>query len=247
MKHQPVIAWGLLLAALPALAEIQVAAPASDLDNYRSDTVSLQTDVQTLSVQLGGTGKPQPTCVPEGTRMLGLGRVTVVPAEGKDPEERALFKVVDAAQATTDCATPARLGQLVALQASALSTTKKRSGYSYGTLTVPYKYQLKGDRSLGGGATLGGYVGRRTETFGLSNQLVAFAGVTKVDVPVTDNGKSRTDQLFGLSYGVGLLSTVKGAFQLGLVVGADRVSKSANYANNGKPWVSLSLGFDFTN
>jgi hypothetical protein len=32
---------------------------------------------------------------------------------------------------------------------------------------------------------------------------------------------------------------------MGLVIGADRVSKSARYADNGKMWLAVSLGFDF--
>jgi hypothetical protein len=44
---------------------------------------------------------------------------------------------------------------------------------------------------------------------------------------------------------------VKDSFQLGLVLGWDRVGRSANFANNGKlwlaGWLAVSLGYAFSN
>jgi len=40
---------------------------------------------------------------------------------------------------------------------------------------------------------------------------------------------------------------VKGAFQMGVVVGADRVNKNAGYEDNGKTWLAVELGFAFSN
>jgi hypothetical protein len=46
---------------------------------------------------------------------------------------------------------------------------------------------------------------------------------------------------------VALLGTVKDTFQLGVVLGADRVNRNVRYVNNNKPWIAFSLGFDFSN
>ena len=61
------------------------------------------------------------------------------------------------------------------------------------------------------------------------------------------DGKPVTQELTGVSYGIGILGTVKQNFHMGLVLGADRVNKSSGYVNNGKPWLAASLGFNFSN
>lgn len=243
-------AWATAVAALMtthAMADVQVVSPKSDAQNYKGDAVSFSTDLTAKVIKLGSAATPADGCVAAGTELRGLGTVAVAVNGGKDAEQRPLFQVLKPGTSPDSACTPLVAGQLAALPETALSLMHRRAGWSFGTLAVPYKYQLRGDRSLGGGATLGGYVGRRFMATGLSNQWIVFAGLTKVDVPTTKDGKPATEQLAGLSYGVGFLSSIKDSFQLGLVIGADRVAKSANYANNGKAWASLSLGFDFYN
>jgi hypothetical protein len=243
--------WAAVIATMvtcTAMAEVQVVAPQSDAQNYKGDDVSFKADLTVKVVKLGSSEQPTSGCVAAGSQLRGLGTVAMAVNEGKDAEQRPLFQVVKVGvlDGGGDCQ-PLQAGQLVALPANVLSLMHRRAGWSFGTLAVPYKYQLRGDRSLSGGATLGGYVGRRFMATGLSNQLIVFAGLTKVDIPKVKDDEATTEQVAGLSYGVGMLSSIKDSFQLGLVVGADRVSKSAGYVNNGKPWVSLSLGFDFFN
>jgi hypothetical protein len=210
-------------------------------------------------------------CLPAKTELRGVGKATLK-IDGSDVEH-SVFRVVsvggdtalcraDLAKAnskTTDAVPGAvkpkatsnvvKEGMTVALPMTLLQRVPPdhRQGLAFGTLAVPYKYQVRGDRSTSGGATLGGYFGWR-ETFSNTElQFVGFAGATKVDVPKVDkDGKADgTQSLAGFSYGLGVLSTLKASFKLGLVFGQDRVSNSAGYVNNGKTWVSLSLGYAY--
>jgi len=115
---------------------------------------------------------------------------------------------------------------------------------------VPYKMQLKGDRGTSGSASLGGYLGFRQDRSGITGlalQYVFFAGAASIPVVQNVDGQAVSQDVTGLSYGVALLGTVKDTFQLGLVIGADRVNRNVKYANNNKPWLAFSLGFDFSN
>jgi hypothetical protein len=172
--------------------------------------------------------------------------------------QAAIQQAADALkQACNDVAVVA-MTDTVAIRAAVLKKTPpNRHGWAFGTLLVPFKYQLRGDRSTSGGATLGGYVGYRSALLGTSWQTIVFAGPTKVEVAVTTPAKAATattpaveaktdlQSLAGLSYGAGFLGSIKESFKWGLVFGADQVSRSANYVNNGKLWISLSLGYEF--
>lgn len=225
--------------------------------DYHGDTISFPVHQKAKVVLFGSTDMPKDGCLYAGTNMKGIGQAEVATGEKGQGASRSLFvvgenKPTEGAPSETDCPNPVASGSVVALDPQMLDIAHARSGWTYGTLVVPYKFQYSGDRSISGGATLGAYVGRRVNIpspWGLSSlsaQVVGFAGLTKVDVQSEAEGKSKTDQLAGISYGVGLLTTVKQAFQVGLVVGADRVAKSANYVNNGKTWISLSVGYAFS-
>jgi hypothetical protein len=230
-----------------ATAQVKYATPTSGDQNYLGDEVTYSTTVHVKSIRLG-TNQVEEVCVPAKVDLRGLGKAKLT--ENNKEFDRVLFSVGEvtdeAIKLCPDKAKVAKEGTVVAFDPDLLvSVPPRRTGWSYGTLVVPYKFQFKGDRSLSGGATLGGYLGYRVTRLGTTVQPIFFAGATKVDVPKLVDGKSTTEQLAGLSYGIGLLSNFKQAFQVGLVVGADRVSKGANYVNNGKPWVSLSLGYAF--
>lgn len=253
----------LSLAASAALAEIQVARPESDAANYRNDAVRFDVDLTVKKLRLGDDPVPKLACVPKGAKLYGLGKVLVNNTQpGKAPEERALFQVRSLGEApqggvkqpggcdaasTDDKDKPVAMGEVVALAPGTLDTHHERRGWTYGALAVPYKYQLRGNREQAGAAALGGYIGGRFWWSGVSNQLIGFVGLTKVDVPTIKDGKPTTDQIAGVSYGVGMLTTIKGTFQAGIVLGLDHVSKSAGYAYNDKPWISVSFGHTFTN
>ncbi len=231
----------------PAEVKYVTNAPSS-AQNFVGDSVKFNVPILGKQVVLGAnTGKV--VCLGAGSKLRGIGVASIKEA-GADPKEHAVFEI-DSLQAAAkpqcgdiDLAQP---GLAIAIDPDTLSNTPpNRHGWTYGTLIVPYKYQFGGDRSVSGGATLGGYMGYRTSLSGSSVAFITFAGPTKVDVAQMKDGKASTESLAGLSYGVGLLGTIKDGFKAGVVLGTDRVAKSAGYPNNGKPWISLSLGYDFT-
>lgn len=122
-----------------------------------------------------------------------------------------------------------------------------RYGLTYGGLVVPFKYHLDGAKEFAAGGTVAPYLGYRFDknSWGVGVKAVMFLGAAGVAVDQVVDGEKKSQTLAGLSYGLGVLGSVKGNFQFGLVMGADRVSKSANYAHNGKWWTSLAMGFDF--
>lgn len=231
----------------PNAPDVKYATPGADQADFLGDRINYDFALEAHKVQLGQDGgRKTPACIKAGTSLKGRGkvlqngepllafRVSAPPpggAGGCDPKLGALAE-----------------GDVVLIDPKVLQQLPpNRFGLSYGTLLVPYKYQIKGDKSLSGGASLGGYLGYREAFSGYSSRFVVFGGVTKVDVPKTSDGQTQIESVAGLSYGVGWLGTVKDSFQLGLVIGADRVGKSAAYVNNGKTWLALSLGFPFSN
>lgn len=261
MKHAHQLAFLVITIAGHAVcvqaAEVVVVEPASDAGLYTGDTIRLPAAVEGPAVVLGRSEAGEQRCVPARRSLKGVGRIGI---KGEDDKvvEHALFRVgrpekgdrpADCGKAADGKETLAEVGTLIAVDPDLLGRlSMRRSGWSFGTLGVPYKYQLRGDRSLSGGATLGGYLGRRVSLGDSMNlQAIVFVGATKVDVPVEKDGTPETQSMFGLSHGIGVLGSVKDGFKMGLVLGWDRVSRSADYANNGKPWVSVSLGYDFFN
>jgi hypothetical protein len=124
-----------------------------------------------------------------------------------------------------------------------------RYGLTYGALIVPFKYHIKGSKDFKGGSTVGPFLGYRFDgnDRGFGVKLVGFLGASTISAEQNLDGKPTTQTLAGFSYGLGAIGTVKGAFQMGLVFGADRVSRSAAYADNGKLWMAVSLGYSFSN
>ena len=62
---------------------------------------------------------------------------------------------------------------------------------------------------------------------GFEIQGVVFLGATTTSVNEAVDGKERSSNLTGATYGVGILGTVKETFQLGLVVGKDRFDRGS--------------------
>lgn len=121
-----------------------------------------------------------------------------------------------------------------------------RSGWTYGMLMVPFKYVISSDRGMRGASTVGGYMGwRQTPVLGMEYSYIGFVGATVISVHKTENGETKQTDNAGLSAGFGVITKVKGAFQVGGVIGWDMVSRDAGYAANYKPWVSLQIGYSF--
>jgi hypothetical protein len=250
-----------LMAALPALAAEPAkseekaaseekskntvkATTGSDAARFEGDVLHPRVELRGRVYRLGQGVKDDVKCVLAGSRLRGGGSVTV------EDGSLSLIAVEQAIAGQGSCGNDAvaNAGDLLAASPDTLgSALVDRRGWTYGTLIVPYKYQFRGDRSMSGGATVGGYFGWRQTAWATGLQYVVFGGATKVDVPKTNaDGAASTESLAGLSYGIGLLGTLKNDFKLGLVVGVDHVTKSTGYINNGKAWISLSLGIDFT-
>jgi hypothetical protein len=233
---------------------------ATDKDNFLGDRIDFYAALKAKQISLGGaqpTAMPGEVCVPPESWQRGIGKVTLK-VDGVDVEHD-VFVITKVGSTENFCESDqVTLGATIALPSKLLSSVPpNRYGWSFGTLFVPYKYQLRGDRSTSGGATLGGYVGYRATIKGTALQAIVFAGGTKVEVAKLTPGtpatattpavepKSELESLAGLSYGTGVVGAIKESFKWGLVFGFDRVSRSVSYVNNGKMWVSLSLGFEF--
>ena len=227
-----------------------IAAPASDRDNHRGDAFILQVATAARSFSFV-SGNSKPVCVPARAKLR----------RGKDIQQDgrtyASF-VVESTPANARCAllggvadmVDAKPGDLVTMAPGQFDVIPKdRHGLTYGTLLVPFKYHFRGSKNLSGGTSLGGYLGWRVDRarLGIAIQTVAFMGATMIEVTKSVDGQAKTENLAGLSAGLGFIGTVKDDFQLGIVLGWDRINKNTDYKDNGKPWLAVSLGFSFSN
>lgn len=234
-------------------ASVATVTPPSDRENYLSDRVKFQFATSVLVVNMTTQGDQKAAnaaCAPAFSTFKGIGKLKV------GTQDHPAFIVGYVAPDRDDrCKSSGlplvRVDDVVVVQQSLiLATPPDRYGLTFGTLIVPYKMQLKGDRGTSGGASVGGYLGFRQDRSGITGlalQYVFFAGGASISVVQNVDGQPVTQDVTGLTYGVALLGTVKDTFQLGVVIGADRVNRNVKYANNNKPWIALSLGFDFSN
>ena len=207
----------------------------NDAENYLGDRLRITVDAKVKRSDRLSDG-----CLVGGTTMKSFGTM---------PNDTSTLAVlVEKGSSRTECdgTTPVTntkpyYASIAELKASGLA----RTGVTYGALVVPFKYQLKGDNDFTGSATLGGYVGYRFETIrqiGLTATPIVFLGASNISVNEADDAAKN---VMGASFGFGIISTLKGAFQIGAVLGWDRVGKSAGYEYNGKPWLAIEIGFAF--
>lgn len=215
----------------------------NDSDNYQGDRISFEFDLHGLD-----TDPPDPagkkTCVGAGMSLRVVGQsadkliVVIIGDPAKYPCK------ID----PTKEAPPVKQQKYVVTKTDIKTTPPNRFGMSFGVLAIPFKYQLTGDHNNSGSATLGGYIGRRfdkSSTLGFSIEPILFAGASNVSVPQTTGGQTSSQDVAGISLGIGLVGTIKGNFQAGVVLGWDHVSKSSQYQYNNKPWLALEVGFTF--
>lgn len=241
-------------------APITIVAPASDKNNYLSDRITFQFATFVRRIDMTTEQKTAAAgCAPAGTSFKGIGTGQVNGTGGASPLFIITFvptvevenKRSAGLSRCTNEAIRVKEGDVVLVQQNDIRVTPPdRFGLTYGTLLVPFKYHFRGDKDFTGGASLGGYLGFRQDrsgVTGLALQYVGFLGAANVAVPQTVNGVSTTQNMTGVSYGLGIIGTVKDAFHMGVVIGADRVNSSANFKDNGKAWLAISVGFDFSN
>lgn len=227
-----------------------LAAPALAAEN---DDFNFQGDKLSFPVNVRGTVKGTNTtvCIPATTPLRGMGLNP--PSSTPENYTGVWVRLANVFGEPKDCgdpngakAVPANVAILIAKEE--FSTTRpNRYGLTYGGLVVPFKYHINGSKEFKGGSTVAPYLGYRFDanSAGYGAKLVGFLGASTVAVAQNVGGVEQTQSLAGFSYGVGLIGQIKGDFQMGLVIGADKVSKSANYADNGKWWLAVSLGFNF--
>ena len=157
-----------------------------------------------------------------------------------------------------DGTSPAKPIVVAASQLMAAGAT--RTGWTYGALTMPYKY-YPGTKTFSANAPIGAYVGLRRGQAG-SGHTYAFAltlssvKADTIDPKTLVDGKpsvTGTTDVAALSLAAGMMfdvlkSSAGKPFKAGLFVGVDRVSRSpsVSYAQNGKAWLALQIGYDFT-
>lgn len=146
-------------------------------------------------------------------------------------------------------------GAVVAIPlAEVAKIAPNRYGLAYGTLVVPFKFQLTGAHQFTGSATLGPYLGYKfdTQNYGLATTLALFGGISNIAVdktttdPTTMMTSTSTEQIAGFGYGGGVLLEIKGGFQAGAVIGFDSVGNGQNFQYNNQPWLALELGYSFS-
>lgn len=211
--------------------------------NAQNDKNNYDGDRLTFSVNVKAKFGNHSTCIPKGTELRGFppttdGSLNVrveklnkdAPACGGDTNVNATENIV-----------------LNIPKEEIDKTPPNRFGLCYGALVVPYKYHFTGSKDFNGNSSVGPYMGYRfdKESFGVSAEFVGFIGVSNISVTQSVNGQNTTQSLAGFSYGLGIIGNVKNSFQLGVVFGADRVSGSANYKDNGKIWGAIELGYSF--
>jgi hypothetical protein len=195
---------------------------------------------------------------PAGSGLVANGMYAVTdqdPVAGGDkmltllPGEVTLFPTIGCQQ---------RSGVKVKQLASDLVNVSNRYGYTWGLLTMPYKYFPK-QKSFISGAPIGAYIGWRAgqASSGFTFAAAATLGSVKADNLGKDPAGAEivtgTTEVSALSFALGLVfdaAKEKGAkpFKAGVFVGTDIVNAnpSIRYPYNRKTYVAIQLGYDFT-
>lgn len=120
----------------------------------------------------------------------------------------------------------------------------RRWRISHGLLIIPFKLRME-DKSLTGQSTIGYYIGREEEHLQAGWNWVIAGGLTLI--PVTDAG-GETEEKTGATLAVGWILKTIDNFQLGAFAGVDHIGGSAgeSWKFEDDPWVSLSIGFEFS-
>jgi hypothetical protein len=136
-----------------------------------------------------------------------------------------------------------------------------RKGYTYGFLTMPYKY-FPSEKSFVTGVPIGGYLGWRSGQAGSGRTAAAAVTLGSVKANTVDPAKldanskptvTGTADVAALSFAFGLMfdllkSPAGKPFKAGVFIGKDIVNNdpSIDYRFNRKPWIAIQLGYDFT-
>ena len=219
----------------------------NDKDNYQGDRISFALDLHDITSRSDSAVK---ICIPARTSLRVVGTY-----RGATAEDEGLIVTFISDPTKVNCAksktgeVSGSLGEPYLLKKNILSDTPpNRFGLSFGVLAIPFKYHLTGNHNFSGSATVGGYIGRRfdrSSTAGYSIEPVLFGGLSNISVSQSTGGQGSTQDISGFTYGLGLVGMIKGNFQVGVVLGWDRVGKSTQYEYNQKPWLAIEIGYSF--
>lgn len=213
----------------------------NDNNNYLGDKISFPVRLDVKDTE------NNKYCLPAGTYLRGLGK----------SDDDGLLVILNnfyfkGYNPVKDCKNSNEIPQDLPLVISKGDLAKypfDRYGWTYGGLVVPYKYHFSGSKNFDGNATVGPYFGYRIDKnsyLGIGFKVIGFLGASAIKVNQNVDGKETEQSLAGFSYGGGILGEIKKEFQLGLVLGVDRVSSSSNYEDNEKLWGAISLGYSFS-
>ena len=247
---------GVVILPFPAFAAdqtptVQAQRPA---DDYIGERIAFPVDIE---AQIHGT--TQKVCLPAHTKLRGLGksdnngllvqlRKDFFSKWTTEPGNRQCAPVL--ASGETAVALDQARDKALQIDAPTLAAYPiNRSGLSYGALMVPFKYHVTGSRRFQGSGSVGPYAGYKMESgnWGASLEIVGFLGLSSVQVDRVQDGKPIKEDLSAFSYGIGAIGRIRENFQVGLVLGADRVSKESMYPDNGKAWIAVTIGYAFSN
>ncbi len=213
-------------------------------DSYVGDKISFEFDIPASKVKLVNGETIAAECIPAGLQMRVL----------TDPEDDGTVRAVilpgneyrKCSETNLTKGSHPLASKLIEINPNYEGTTPRRTGWTYGTLVVPYKLIIGGSRSIKSSTTIGPYAGTSIRGWsGVEAEFILFAGPTLVENAFVDNGEAKTESLFGIGYGLGFIATLKQEFKLGLVFGADMVSDDSNYKDNKKPWGAIAIGYEF--
>ena len=202
-------------------------AVANSINNFEGDRVIFPVNLQ-VHVD-AGDGKLLPHCLKAGTDLRGIGQssastvnfvvIKCNPFVGflTDIREK-LSDWTPPSQCPVLCDTPPpaepqnlATGSTVQIDlADIQKNAPNRYGLAYGSLVVPFKFQLMGAHQFTSSATIGPYLGYKfdTESYGWATTLALFAGASNIAVtksptpsstskPSTTTTSSSTEQVAG--------------------------------------------------
>ncbi len=118
----------------------------------------------------------------------------------------------------------------------------------HGVLLVPFKYRTE-DKSLSGAATLGYFVGARSDTLLLSGTFYFSVGTSLVPVERVNASTMATEveEVAAATVALGMSFSTKSNFQVSINVGVDHVGGSAgdDWKYEDDHWFSIGLGYGF--
>lgn len=203
-------------------------------------------------------GTNQSVCIPAGFELRGLGLLTSAGLPVKlratkvseiNQDSIAPCNNAKALNGTELVSLTSVIGQVLIIDEKITKVyTPRSNGLTYGGLVVPFKYYVNGSRDFKGAGSIGPYAGWKSYYPNLDAgiEFVGFAGLGVVKAENTVDGKTQSDNLAAFSFGLGAIGRIHDDFQIGLIIGQDKVGKSSQYKDDGKWWIALSVGYPFS-